>query len=81
MAEGPTEQEVREIKLYLEKRFTDRKKNVSWMAILSSALKGEPNLELEQLELLEQVNVRKVHAFAKRLFESGNRMTFVFEPL
>ncbi|HHU26721.1 MAG TPA: insulinase family protein, partial [Bacteroidales bacterium] len=81
VAEGPTEQEVQEIKLYLEKRFTDRKKNVSWMAILSSALKGEPNLELEQLELLEQVNARKVHTFAKRLFESGNRMTFVFEPL
>lgn len=80
VAEGPTEQEVREIKLYLEKRFADRKKNVSWMAILSSALKGEPNLELEQMELLEQVSARKVHAFAKRLFESGNRMIFVFEP-
>lgn len=80
VAEGPTEQEVREIKLYLEKRFADRKKNVSWMAILSSALKGEANLELEQMELLEQVSARKVHAFAKRLFESGNRMIFVFEP-
>ncbi len=80
VAEGPTEQEVREIKLYLEKRFTDRKKNVSWMAILSNALKGEPNLELEQMGLLEQVSVESVHAFAKNLFESGNRMTFVFEP-
>jgi len=77
---GPTENEISEIKLYLEKRFQDRKKNISWNNIISNALQNEPFFDLEELSLLDKINIQNVHQFAKSIFQTNNKMTFVFEP-
>lgn len=80
VTQGPTENEISEIKLYLEKRFQDRKENISWNGIISNALKEEPYLDLEELSLLDKINTHNVHQFAKSIFLANNKMTFVFEP-
>ncbi len=77
---GPTEKEMKEIDLYLSKVYKDRDKEDDWISIISGALKGEQNLALEEKNLLEKMNAKEIHKFAKSIFNTGNRMTFVFEP-
>lgn len=77
---GSTENEINEIKLYLEKRYKDRKKDMSWLTVISNALQNDPDLEFGEMDLLEQINSQNVHKYAKSIFESDNRMTFVFKP-
>lgn len=80
VAEGPTEKEMKEIKLYLEKVFKDQLEEPSWLAIISDALKSVPDISTPAKKLLDRMDAVEIQKFAKSIFSTGNRMTFVFEP-
>ncbi len=77
---GPTEKEMREIHLYLDKVYKDAPKESYWSSILVNSIKGEKDLTLDEKSVLNKMDAQSIHQFAKSIFNSGNRMTFVFEP-
>ncbi|PKO99761.1 MAG: hypothetical protein CVU13_04335 [Bacteroidetes bacterium HGW-Bacteroidetes-8] len=77
---GPTEKEMKEIKLYLSKVYQDQKDDPAWVSIITNAIIGEQDLRLEEKKLLDKMNSADIHKFATTIFNAGNRMTFVFEP-
>jgi len=77
---GPTEKEMKEISLYLQKVYQDRKEEILWPAIIANSIKGEVSLQETEKEFLPKVKASEIQKFAKKIFNSGNRMTFVFEP-
>lgn len=77
---GPTEKEMKEITLYLQKVYQDRKEETVWPAVIVNNLKGEVSLQETEKEFLPKVKAGDIQKFAKKIFKSGNRMTFVFEP-
>ncbi|MDD2280927.1 MAG: insulinase family protein [Bacteroidales bacterium] len=77
---GPTEKEMKEIKLYLSKVYQDRKEDTNWVGIISGALKSEENLSQSEVAMLEKTTAADVKKFANKVFKTNNRMTFVFEP-
>lgn len=77
---GPTEKEMKEISLYLQKVYQDRKEEILWPAIIANSIKGEVSLQETEKVFLPKVKASEIQKFAKKIFNSGNRMTFVFEP-
>lgn len=77
---GPTEKEMKEIKLYLQKVYKDTKVETLWTGIIADAIKGDENLALTEPKMLEKVIAADIKKFAGKVFKSKNRMTFVFEP-
>ncbi|PKP41926.1 MAG: hypothetical protein CVT93_06335 [Bacteroidetes bacterium HGW-Bacteroidetes-10] len=77
---GPTEKEMKEISLYLQKVYQDRKEEILWPAIIANSIKGEVSLQDTEKVFLPKVKADDIKKFAKKIFTSGNRMTFVFEP-
>ncbi|MFA6759200.1 MAG: hypothetical protein WCR61_07765, partial [Bacteroidales bacterium] len=78
--DGPTEKEMKEIDLYLRKVYKDRDPKPNWSSIIENAIKKEENLSLEEKNLLNKMDAKEIRKFAKTIFKSGNRMTFIFEP-
>ncbi|HBY02568.1 MAG TPA: hypothetical protein DEG92_08555 [Rikenellaceae bacterium] len=77
---GPTEKEMKEIKLYLQKVYQDKKVEILWTGIIADAIKGDENLALTEPKMLDKVTAANIKKFAGKVFKSKNRMTFVFEP-
>jgi len=78
---GPTEKEINEVKLYLEKVYQDRQKEkYSWTSAISNSLQDYVLFQEEEVTLLSKVNAKSLQSFAKKLYSGKNRMTFVFEP-
>jgi len=77
---GPTEKEMKEIKLYLSKVYQDQNNDPAWISIITNAIMGEQDLRLEEKNLLDKMNAADIHKYAGTIFNAGNRMTFVFEP-
>jgi zinc protease len=77
---GPTEKEMKEIKLYLSKVYQDRIEDTNWVSIISGALKSEENLSQSEVAMLDKTTAADVKKFANKVFKTNNRMTFVFEP-
>ncbi|NTV19317.1 MAG: insulinase family protein, partial [Bacteroidales bacterium] len=77
---GPTEKEMKEIKLYLSKVYQDRKEDTNWIGIISGALKSEENLSQSEVAMLDKTTAADVKKFANKVFKTNNRLTFVFEP-
>ncbi|PKO96798.1 MAG: hypothetical protein CVU12_03450 [Bacteroidetes bacterium HGW-Bacteroidetes-7] len=81
VATGPTQKEMREIKLYLEKVYNDQIEETPWLSIISDALRQIPDIATPAKKLVSKMEAEEIHKFAKRVFTTGNRMTFVFEPV
>ena len=81
VATGPTQKEMREIKLYLEKVYNDQIEETPWLSIISDALRQIPDIATPAKKLVNKMEAEEIHKFAKRVFTTGNRMTFVFEPV
>lgn len=77
---GPTEKEMKEIKLYLQKVYQDRKIETYWPRIIAGAIIGDENFALSEPKMLDKVTAASIRKFAGKVFNSKNRMTFVFEP-
>jgi len=77
---GPTDKEMKEIKLYLSKVYQDRKEDTNWIGLISGALKSEENLSLSEVTMLDKTTAADIKKFANKVFKANNRMTFVFEP-
>ncbi len=77
---GPLERELKETTLYLEKVYNDHREDPSWLSIISGALKGVPDITSGEKKLLEKIDAEAIHKFAKSIFTTGNKMTFIFEP-
>ncbi|MFA6335128.1 MAG: insulinase family protein [Bacteroidales bacterium] len=78
---GPTEKEIAEVKLYLEKIYQDRQKeDYSWTAAVSNAIQGNITFSEDEAKLLSTINAKSLQNFAKKVLKGKNRMTFVFEP-
>ena len=80
MKTGPTDKEMKEIKLYLSKVYQDQKEDTNWVSIISGSIKSEENLALSEKAMLEKTTAADVKKFANKVFKTKNRMTFVFEP-
>lgn len=81
VATGPTQKEMREIKLYLEKVYNDQIEETPWLSIISDALRQIPDIATPAKKLVDKMEAEEIHKFAKKVFTTGNRMTFVFEPV
>lgn len=79
---GPTEKEMNEIELYLKKVYKDKKndKDTDWITIIKNGITGREDISLEEEKYLVKVTPSKVRKFAKSIFKTGNKMTFVFQP-
>lgn len=77
---GPTQKEMKEIGLYLNKVYKDSKKETDWASIIANAIKGEEDLTLDEKNLINKMDAKEIHKFGKSIFTTGNRMTFIFEP-
>jgi predicted Zn-dependent peptidase len=77
---GPTDKEMKEIKLYLSKVYQDRKEDTNWIGLISGALKSEENLSLSEVTMLDKTTAADIKKFANKVFKANNRMTFIFEP-
>ncbi|OFY44412.1 MAG: hypothetical protein A2X18_02075 [Bacteroidetes bacterium GWF2_40_14] len=78
---GPTEKEINEVKLYLDKVYQDRlKEKFSWTSAISNSLQDNILFQDQEEKLLSTVNAKSLQNFAKKLYDGKNRMTFVFEP-
>ena len=78
---GPTQKEINEVKLYLEKVYQDRQKEkFSWTSAISNSLQDNILFQEEEVKMLSSVNAKSLQTFAKKLYDGKNRMTFVFEP-
>jgi len=78
--DGPTEKEMKEIKLYLQKVYQDRKVETVWTGIIADAIKGDENFAFSEPKMLDKTTAADIKKFAGKVFKSKNRMTFVFEP-
>ncbi len=76
---GPTKTEIEEIRKYRLKAL-DKKIPTPWANIITQAILNDDFLDTTNLELYENVDAKSVHKLAKKLFNSGNIMTFVFDP-
>lgn len=80
VASGPTEKEMKEIKLYLEKVYKDQLEEPAWLSVISDAIRQMPDISTPAKKLLDKMDAAEIQKFAKSIFTTGNRMTFVFEP-
>jgi zinc protease len=80
VASGPTQKEMREIKLYLEKVYKDQTEDTAWLTLISDALRQIPDIATPAKKMVDKMDAGDIHTFAKKVFTTGNRMTFVFEP-
>ena len=79
VASGPTQKEMREIKLYLEKVYKDQTEDTAWLTLISDALRQIPDIATPAKKMVDKMDAGDIHTFAKKVFTTGNRMTFVFE--
>ncbi len=78
---GPTEKEITEVKLYLEKVYQDRQKeSYKWNEAIVNALQGNITFSDDEAKLLKTINAKSLQDLAKNILKGKNRMTFVFEP-
>ncbi len=78
---GPTEKEIKEVKLYLEKTYQDKQKEeFSWTSAISNSIQDNPQFQYQEEKLLPQIDSKSLKKIASKLLKSKNRMTFVFEP-
>lgn len=76
----PTEREVRDVTLYLEKGFNERARYTSLLKI-TDQVKGRPNIVIEEENYLGKVGAKEIHKLARKLFKAGNEKSFIFEPV
>ncbi|MFA5712682.1 MAG: insulinase family protein [Bacteroidales bacterium] len=77
---GPTQREVNEVTLYLDKLFSSTESQKDWLAYLSNTIMGEEVIGEEEKSFLHKIGAEDIQKIAKSIFGKGNRMTFVFEP-
>ena len=77
---GPTDKEMKETMMYLSKVYQDRKIETYWPGIIAGAIIGDENFALSEPKMLDKVTAASIRKFAGKVFNSKNRMTFVFEP-
>ncbi len=78
---GPTEKEITEVKLYLEKTYQDRQKeDVSWTSEISNSIQDIITFKDDEPKILKNVDAKSLKSFANKIYSGKNRMTFVFEP-
>ncbi|MPM93765.1 hypothetical protein SDC9_140907 [bioreactor metagenome] len=79
--QGPHEREMREITLYLEKVYSENKAKPEWISLITNSILGEESVIFGEKDYLDKMNIKEIHDFARSVFSTGNRMTFVFEPV
>lgn len=79
LKDGPTAQEIEEIKMYRLKKM-EADKSTPWIDIISSSILGEQFIDANDHELINQVSVVSVHKLVKDFFTSAYKKSFVFDP-
>ncbi len=79
--QGPHEREMKEITLYLEKVYSENKAKPEWISLITNSILGEESVVSGEKDYLDKMNIKEIHDFARSVFSTGNRMTFVFEPV